>query len=245
MRPIFFSLLVLVIATACGDDNPEAPKAQLQIDLQPVFGGQNFFMDSIYTTQEGYKVKFSELKCYFTLFGNGSNALHQAALLDYRETGSLLFKREGDYAKFLNLNAVLGVDSSLNHLDPSAFPNESPLNISNAGPMHWGWSTGYIFMNIEGKVDTLIDATTNPDLSFSFHIGTDSYLQNLQFNNINWADIGNNTRQFKLKLDLLAFLGQGASSINLSSEYLTHTAAGQEALTQKVISNFKNAITPY
>jgi hypothetical protein len=100
-------------------------------------------------------------------------------------------------------------------------------------------------MNIEGKVDTLIDATTNPDLSFSFHVGTDSYLQNLQFNNINWADIGNNTRQFKLKLDLLAFLGQGASSINLSSEYLTHTAAGQEALTQKVISNFKNAISPY
>jgi hypothetical protein len=235
----------LLIAAACGDDKPEAPKAQLQIDLQPVFGGQNFFMDSIYTTQEGYKVKFTELKCYFTLFGNGSNALHQAALLDYRETGSLLFKREGDYAKFLNLNAVLGVDSSLNHLDPSAFPNESPLNISNAGPMHWGWSTGYIFINIEGKVDTLIDATTNPDLSFSFHIGTDSYLQNLQFNNINWTDIGNNTRQFKLKLDLLAFLGQGASSINLSSEYLTHTAAGQEALTQKVISNFKNAISQY
>ena len=245
MRTIFFSLLVLVIATACGDDNPEAPKAQLQIDLQPVYGGQNFFMDSIYTTQEGYKVKFTELKCYFTLFGNGTNALHQAALLDYRETGSLLFKKEGDYAKFLNLNAVLGVDSSLNHLDPSAFPNESPLNISNAGPMHWGWSTGYIFMNIEGKVDTIPDATLNTDLSFSFHIGTDSYLQNLQFNNINWADIGNNTRQFKLKLDLLAFLGQGANSINLSSEYLTHTAAGQEALTQKVISNFKNAISPY
>ncbi len=245
MRTIFFSLLVLVIATACGDDNPEAPKAQLQIDLQPVYGGQNFFMDSIYTTQEGYKVKFTELKCYFTLFGNGTNALHQAALLDYRETGSLLFKKEGDYAKFLNLNAVLGVDSSLNHLDPSAFPNESPLNISNAGPMHWGWSTGYIFMNIEGKVDTIPDATLNTDLSFSFHIGTDSYLQNLQFNNINWTDIGNNTRQFKLKLDLLAFLGQGASSINLSSEYLTHTAAGQEALTQKVISNFKNAISPY
>jgi len=245
MRTIFFSLLVLIIATACGDDNPEAPKAQLQIDLQPVYGGQNFFMDSIYTTQEGYKVKFTELKCYFTLFGNGTNALHQAALLDYRETGSLLFKKEGDYAKFLNLSAVLGVDSSLNHLDPSAFPNESPLNISNAGPMHWGWNPGYIFMNIEGKVDTIPDATLNTDLSFSFHIGTDSYLQNLQFNNINWTDIGNNTRQFKLKLDLLAFLGQGASSINLSSEYLTHTAAGQEALTQKVISNFKNAISPY
>ena len=245
MKTIFFCLPLLLLAVACDKDKPDAPKAQLQVTMQPVFGALPFYMDSIYTTPEGYKIKFTELKCYFTLFGNGSTALHQAALLDYRETGSLLFKKEGDYTKFTNLSAVLGVDSTLNHLDPSAFPNESPLNISNAGPMHWGWNPGYIFMNIEGKVDTIIDATTNTDLSFSFHIGTDPYLQNLQFNNINWTDIGNNTRQFKLKLDLLAFLGQGVNSINLSTEYLTHTAAGQEALTQKVIDNFKNAISPY
>jgi hypothetical protein len=133
----------------------------------------------------------------------------------------------------------------LNHLDPSAFPNESPLNISNAGPMHWGWSSGYIFMNLEGKVDTIPDGVVNTDLSFSFHIGTDPYLQYLQFNNVNWQDIGNNTKQFKLKLDLLAFLGSGTTAIHLNNEYLTHTAVGQEALTQKVITNFKNAISPF
>lgn len=245
MRTIFLSLSILLFLAACDKDKPTPPKAQIQVSLQPVFGALPFYMDSIYTTQEGYKIKFTELKCYFTLFGNGSNSLHQAALLDYRETGSLLFKKEGDYTKFPNLNAILGVDTSLNHLDPSAFPNDSPLNISNAGPMHWGWNPGYIFMNVEGKVDTIIDATTNTDLSFSFHIGTDPYLQNLQFNAINWTDIGNHTHQFKLKLDLLSFLGQGVNSINLSTENLTHTAAGQEVLTQKVINNFKNAISPY
>jgi hypothetical protein len=245
MRPTFLLIFFGLLLAACGDDKPTAPKAQIQVSMQPVFGALPFYMDSIYTTQEGYKIKFTELKCYFTLFGSGSNALHQAALLDYRETGSLLFKKEGDYAMFNNLSAILGVDSSLNHLDPSAFPNESPLNISNAGPMHWGWNPGYIFMNVEGKVDTIIDGTTYPDLSFSFHIGTDTYLENLQFNAVNWTDIGNQTREFKLKLDLLAFLGQGVNSINLSTENLTHTAAGQEALTQKVIANFKNAISPY
>jgi hypothetical protein len=245
MRTLFFSLSILLFLAACDKDKPTPPKAQIQVSMQPVFGALPFYMDSIYTTQEGYKIKFTELKCYFTLFGNGSHSLHQAALLDYRETGSLLFKKEGDYTKFPNLSAILGVDTSLNHLDPSAFPNNSPLNISNAGPMHWGWNPGYIFMNVEGKVDTIVDATTNTDLSFSFHIGTDPYLQNLQFNAISWADIGNNTRQFKLKLDLLAFLGQGVNSINLSTENLTHTAAGQEALTLKVINNFKNAISPY
>lgn len=237
-----FSLLFL---SACGDDTPAPEKAYLQLDLQPVFGAQHFYMDSLYTTPEGYLIKFTELKCYFTLFANGDSSLYQAALFDYRENGSLLFKKEGNYKTYSNMSTVMGVDASLNHLDPSAFPNESPLNISNAGAMHWGWNPGYIFMNVEGKVDTIPDGVTNTDLSFSFHIGTDPYLQYLQFNNINWQTIAGNTKQFKLKLDLLAFLGSGASAIHLNSENLTHTAAGQEVLTQKVINNFKNAISPF
>ncbi|MFM8597372.1 MAG: MbnP family protein [Flavobacteriales bacterium] len=245
MRAIFFVTIIGLLISSCGDDTPTPQKAYLQLDLQPVFGNQTFYMDSIYTTQEGYKIKFTELKCYFTLFANLDSSLHQAALFDYRENGSLLFKKEGNYQTFPKMSTVLGVDASLNHLDPSAFPNESPLNISNAGPMHWGWNPGYIFMNIEGKVDTIPDAVTNTDLSFSFHIGTDPYSQNLQFDNINWQSIAGNTRQFKLKLDLLSFLGSGSSAIHLNSEYLTHTAAGQELLTQKVITNFKNAISPF
>ena len=245
MRTIFLSTLVLLFLSACGDDTPTPQKSYLQLDMQPVFGAQPFFMDSLYTTPEGYQVKFTELKCYFTLFANGDSSLHQAALFDYRETGSLLFKKEANTLSYPNLSAVMGVDATLNHLDPSAFPNESPLNISNAGPMHWGWNPGYIFMNLEGKVDTIPDGVVNTDLSFSFHIGTDPYLQYLQFNNVNWQDIGNNTKQFKLKLDLLAFLGSGSTAIHLNNEYLTHTAAGQEALTQKVITNFKNAISPF
>ena len=245
MRAIFFMSFALLYLSACGDDTPTPEKAYLQLDLQPVYGTQPFYMDSLYTTPEGFQVKFTELKCYFTLFANGDSSLHQAALFDYRETGSLLFKKEANTLSYRNLSAVMGVDATLNHLDPSAFPNESPLNISNAGPMHWGWNPGYIFMNVEGKVDTIPDGITNTDLSFSFHIGTDPYLQNLQFNNINWQSIGGNTKQFKLRLDLLAFLGSGSSGIHLNSEYLTHTAAGQEALSQKVITNFKNAISPF
>jgi hypothetical protein len=245
MRAILLGTLLVMFLSACGDDTPTPQKSYVQLDMQPVFGTQPFYMDSLYTTPEGYLVKFTELKCYFTLFKNGDSSLHQAALLDYRQTGSLLFKKEASTQSYANLSAVLGVDTTLNHLDPSAFPNDNPLNISNAGSMHWGWNPGYIFMNLEGKVDTIPDGVVNTDLSFSFHIGTDPYIQYLQFNNINWQSLANNTKQFKLKLDLLAFLGSGSSAIHLNTEHLTHTAAGQEALTQKVITNFKNAISPY
>jgi hypothetical protein len=202
-------------------------------------------MDSIYTTAEGYKVKFTELNCYFSLLKNGSNNLIQAALFNFRENGSNLINQVGDHTKYSNLSGKIGVDSSLNHLDPSAFPNESPLNISNAGPMHWGWNPGYIFLNIEGKVDTIVDGVNNLDLSFSFHIGTDPYLQSIDFNNITWQDKGNHVWELPLKLDMAYFLANPISPINLKDEHLTHTGAGQESLTQKVIQNFKNALTVY
>lgn len=245
MRTIFISVFIVLAFAACEKDKPQSPTAYIQVAMQPVFGDQEFYMDSIYTTPQGYKVKFSELKCYFTLFTSNGASMYQAALFDYRENGNLLFKLADDYKKHTQLSMVLGVDSSLNHLDPSAFANNNPLNISNAGPMHWGWNTGYIFINVEGKVDTIPDANLLLDHSFSFHIGTDSYAQDLQWDNISWTDIGNHTHEFKLKLDLLAFLNQDQNSIDLKNEYLTHTASGQQALTQKVASNFKHAIITY
>jgi len=243
---LLFSMALLI--WAC---DPEKPKPvdpvteKVKVTLTPVYGSQTFYMDSVYTTAEGYKVKFTEVTCYFSLLKNGSNDLLQAALFNFRENGNVIVNQNGDHTKFSSLQGKIGVDSSLNHLDPSAFPNESPLNISNAGPMHWGWNPGYIFVNLEGKVDTIVDAVNNLDLSFSFHIGTDDYLQSFNFPNVTWQDKGNLVWELPLKLDLSNFLANPNSPINLKTEHLTHTGAGQETLTQKVIQNFKNALTVY
>jgi hypothetical protein len=246
MKKFLYLVLLSPLLWSCEPDDPKPtdPVTEtVKVSINPTYGTQAFFMDSVYTTAEGYKVKFTELTCYFTLLGNGTNQLIEAALFNFRETGSTLVSKIGNHLNYANLTGKIGVDSSLNHLDPSAFPNESPLNISNAGPMHWGWNPGYIFLNIEGKVDTIVDATNNLDLSFSFHVGTDSYLQSLNFENVTWQDKGNNNWELPLKLDLANFLSNPLSPINLKDEHLTHTGAGQETLTQKVIQNFKNALT--
>jgi len=248
MKNFQFLVVILPFLWSCEPDDPKPvdPVAEtVKVTINPTYGNQAFYMDSVYTTAEGYKVKFTELTCYFTLLKNGTNQLIEAALFNCRETGSLLTSRAGNHLNFSNLTGNIGVDSSLNHLDPSAFPNDSPLNISNAGQMHWGWNPGYIFLNVEGKVDTIIDATNNLDLSFSFHVGTDNYLQSFNFENVQWQDKGNKVWELPLKLDLAYFLTNQTSSINLKEEYLTHTGAGQETLTQKVIQNFKNALTLY
>jgi len=246
MKRFTFLLALMPILWSCDPDDPKPvdPVTEtVKVTVNPTYGTQSFYMDSVYTTEEGYKVKFTELSCYFTLIGNGTNQLIEAAFFNYRETGSLLVSKSGSHLNYSNLGGKIGVDTSLNHLDPSAFPNDSPLNISNAGPMHWGWNPGYIFVNLEGKVDTIVDATNNLDLSFSFHIGTDTYLQSFDFSSVTWQDKGNKVWELPLKLDLAVFLSNPLSPINLKNEHLTHTAAGQESLTQKVIQNFKNALT--
>jgi len=238
----------MFLVTSCKKDDVAPPSTQyLQIDILPTYaniGTMPMNLDSVYTTPEGYQVKFTDVKFYTSILKNETNSLLQAALYDLRETGVLMLRTPGDYAKFTNLQGFIGVDSVLNHSDPSAFPNESPLNISNAGPMHWGWNPGYIFMNIEGKVDTIPDGINNLDHSFSFHIGTDLYRRDFSFTTLNWLKISESERKLNLKLDLWKFLHNSANSINLKTEFLTHTASGQQPLTEKVISNFQQSLMP-
>ena len=80
---------------------------------------------------------------------NVSTQMTDAGLFDFRARGTTLLKVKGNGSDFTNLTANLGVGSSVNHNDPTAFPNSSMLNITNTNDMHWNWSPGYIFVKIE------------------------------------------------------------------------------------------------
>ncbi len=111
--------------------------------------------------------------------------------------------------------------------------------------MHWGWSSGYIFMKVEAKVDTIPNGIPLFDHSVVFHIGQDVNLQTLSFDGINWQATGTNAYRYPLKLDMAKFLQNGAQTIDLKTEHTSHTAPGQEVLSLKVIENFKAAISEF
>jgi hypothetical protein len=60
----------------------------------------------------------------------------------------------------------IGVPESINHLDPASYDANHPLAPKNPS-MHWGWTAGYRFMAIEGKVDNDNDGI--PETNFEFH----------------------------------------------------------------------------
>jgi hypothetical protein len=215
---------------------------ELQIKINTSYGNQSFYLDSSYLTDEGYTVKFTDLKFYLSDLINGQDTLYKTSLYDYRNSQNRLFSTSGDYSKFGSLSGNIGLDSSINHDDPSMFPNDSPLNIGNAGLMHWGWNTGYIFISIEGKVDTLASGN-NFNHNFSFHVGTDQFLDTFTFNGLLWSPT---TDGYKLdwSLNLKTFLNNSQSPIDLKNEFLTHSGSGQLVLAEKVKNNFMMALTP-
>jgi len=243
----FFSLVVILGLSACKDDkiSPIVPineANQLEVRVQPVFGAENIEEDSVYTTSEGYDVKFTDLKFYFTNVKNGANTLVDAALFDWVSKGVQLFKVNAEKANFSSFEGNLGVSASENHLDPSAFGTSNPLNIAIANDMHWDWNPGYIFIKIEAKVDTIPDGIALFDHNVVMHVGKDENMQTFSFDQLNWVTVSNYLSVLNLKLDMQTFLQNAGQNIDLKTEFSTHTAPGQEALSLKVIQNFKAAI---
>lgn len=81
----------------------------------------------------------------------------------------------------------LGVPQSVNHNDPAAWPPSHPLAPQNPS-MHWGWSAGYRFMAIEGKVDNNGDGI--PETNFEFHNLTDQLYKTLELTGVQVAENG-------------------------------------------------------
>jgi hypothetical protein len=217
-------------------------ESALKIDIIPKYGDEILHLDSVYTTAEGYFVKFTEFKFYMTKLGNGNNVLCEAALFDFNTTQNTSINTSGDALNFTSLSGTIGVDSLNNHSDPSAFDNESPLNISNAGLMHWGWNPGYIFVNMIGKVDTLASGNMF-DHNFIFHIGTDQFKRNFEFTDLVWNP-SEEGHELQFEIDLKTFLNNNGSVIDLKNEYFTHSGSSDLELTEKLANNFMNALKP-
>ncbi|MES2800466.1 MAG: MbnP family protein [Bacteroidota bacterium] len=242
---LIFGLTVLLFSCKEPIDPPPADVDYVQLSMVPFYGTETLSLDSTYTTDEGYRIQFVNIKAYFCQLKNGTDVLMNSSLFDFAARGTLLRKVPGDYTLFSDLKGLIGVDAIQNHADPAQLANDDPLNIMLSNDMHWDWNPGYIFFKVEAKADTLVDAVDNLDVILSYHVGGDDNLQNVNLPGLNWQAIGARTHEAKLKMNLKQFFTNPASPIDIKTERTIHSGAGQEAVTLKAAQNFKSAISVY
>lgn len=248
MRGVFLGGFLAVLLTACGKDKTDdtvvdTTVPQLKVEVLPFFGADSLWLDSTYVLDNGNTIQFTDIKFFFTNLHNGTNILKDYAMFDFRNKGYTLLQVNGSWSNFSSLNGSVGVDSVVNHNDPSAFLNSSALNITNAGDMHWDWNPGYIFIKLEARVDTLQDGTDSFDHYLTYHVGTDAYFSSKNFPAINWIQNTSYLRTARFQLDLKNVIDHPTNPVDVLTDYITHSSVAQSALTEKIRSNFISSLT--
>jgi len=137
---------------------------------------------------------------------------------------------------YLNFN--VGIDEATNNqteADFTAWPSNHPLSFQ-IPTMHWSWATGYIFVNIEGKVDTT--GNGEMDDSFFFHIGLNNNLRKVEL--ITHFDIADgDIHHLKIDVDVATLFDE----IDLKKAPKTKSMGSAEniAIASKAADNFAKA----
>jgi hypothetical protein len=249
MRTNYLILLTgLLLFTSCKedpkpDDNPEPVVQKARVNLVPTYDGQTLEFNTNYTTQEGYSIEFTKINVIMTNFSSNGNELFTSAVYKYEDNSRLLWEGPGDYTLFSSMSANIGVPASENHEDPSARPSSDPLNILNTDDMHWGWNPGYIFLMIEGKADTSASQNGQDLANFLYHIGNDDFLKTISLQNLTWTEVSSSLHETNIYVDMYKVFDGDTNDIDIKLERSSHTAPGQEVLSNKVITNFANALS--
>lgn len=239
-----FALLVTVtIFTGCKKDDDETPTPntvqKLSFHLHTMVGTSPATYGTQFQDVSGRKFNLSDLRYYISniiLIKNDGNELPL--------TGKVILVNptESEYelgnvpvASYKGFKFMVGLDSATNHSDPTTYSANDPLSIQSPS-IHWSWNSGYIFMKIEGQVDTTIASNGPLDLSYFYHIGLDEFKRNVDFSADAFAVVSGSDYEIGLEFDLLKVL----NNVDMRTENATHTMDNM-MLATKIADNWPSA----
>lgn len=178
----------------------------------------------------GSKITITAVKAYLSNFALDDQQMRKYLLVEgENKTYNIGTVPHETYDSF---TVHVGVDSLTNHGDPFVWEAGHPLYFTNG--TFWGWSEGYLFVIIEGLVDT--DNNNTLDQGFLMHCGSDDFYEALTFSIPSQAVDGEYA--VGVDIDWRRFL----DGIDIKSDNVTHTSDNPN-LARKVMTNVPSAIT--
>jgi hypothetical protein len=235
------ALLGITLAICgCGNHCNNASTGQsLHLIIRTTVSGVDLVHDSIYHPVASRSVLFTDFRYYVSHIvairddGTAHQTVCGVLLVDPRQQdynlGSL---PPGSYQA---LRFVVGLDSATNHADPTVFESGHPLAMQTPS-MHWDWNSGYLFMKLEGRVDTT--GTGLPGTEFFYHIGMDAMKRSIDIP-VRFTIGKKSTTAVRLKFDLAVLL----AGVDMRSEILTHSFDNQ-ILATRIADRWQAAFSP-
>jgi hypothetical protein len=245
-----FSLVLLFALWGCQPDKKQDQETNLNLSFKLKEGNIPYNFNQVFKTNQGYRVLVNTLKFYLSHIylhtqNNDSVLIKDLGLIDFGSAEKQEIKTSPANNTYQGISLFLGVPANLNgtsnpDFDPSIFENSHPLNLINN--MYWTWNTGYIFLKIEGKIDTTGIENVPLTNNWFYHNGTDALYTYKKWDiPFNYPEKTNKTIVFTI--DLKTFLeGDSNNSIDIKANPFSHTT-DNFALAQRVMNNFVGSIS--
>lgn len=150
----------------------------LSLSVTNMVGSKPFSFDSVYSTTSGRRFKFTAARFHLSspelMRNDGPIALDK--YLQIKANISDYFVDTIESGSYSGLKFDIGVDSVANHSDPTLWPDDHPLSLMNPAQDNWSWNGGYVFLKLEGRVDSSAAMNGAINKFFFFHIASDVLL---------------------------------------------------------------------
>ena len=219
------------------NDGTSSTQSALYLKYNHTYNGNAFELNKDYTDGFSNKISFTRASFYLSqpIIKNDNNEnlnINTQYFLAHHNTQEALIGVFNP-TTLSSLKIKVGVDDNANHADPALYDLSHPLAYQSPS-MHWSWSSGYLFVVIEGQVDT--DGNGTFDNTFTFHLGLDKYLNSIEKTGLNLALTAEKKAYINLSIDYAKLF----TNIDLSTENKTHSFSN-EALADKFFANVPTA----
>jgi len=237
---MFLFSVSISVFTGCKDDEGNETE-MLHLHLHTMVGAVAANYTATFQNASGRKFNIADFRYYIS-----NIALIKQDGSEYPITGKVLLADPATHeyelgavpvGSYKGFKFFLGLDSLTNHSDPTTYAAGNPLAIQTPG-IHWSWNSGYIFMKVEGFVDTTLAANGTPDYEYFYHIGMDMLKRTIDFSNKGFAVESGKDNELVMEFDLLDML----NNVDMRTENQTHTMDNM-MLAQKIANNWQSAFS--
>ncbi|HWB62400.1 MAG TPA: MbnP family protein [Chitinophagales bacterium] len=200
-------VMLLLFSGSC---KKSANSSVVVLNIYNYFGPDSVAAGAVYQTDNGTHVSLNRMSYYLsgiTLLRDDNTYEDVSGTVLVTAGTSQYILGSVPPGNYKSVSFTVGLNSSVNHSDPSSHTGNDPL--ANQTPsMHFGNdSMGYIFMAVEGLVDTTGSGT--PQAVLSYHIGSDALLQGVSLPDHSASPYG----------AMFVANGNKVVSINLQADY--------------------------
>ncbi len=212
----FAALALLLLASACGDDEAFVPTVDVEVNVKATFDDELLLMRQNYRLNDSTEVNFTRVSFFVSdvvLLKSVSGEEEETGiidleLLDFTPFTAMNPGNAANGISFVGTNVPvddydgiklgLGVPADLNRTSPDKYAFGHPL--SNSVHYWQGWES-YMFAMIEGSIDLNHNGTFDNGESFKYHTGSDDAYENTFIYEALSLEEGNNPK-FALEMDL-------------------------------------------